>query len=163
MKRLAACAAILAIATSCFGPDPDVTERGESRPVVTADFPEVVEPGSVHTLELAIENPGPGVFSSLFVTFSQVGAAAGESLPEPIVDVPVKGRPEPVVDVDPEPVKVAEGIRFRFSPLPEGETREIRFELRVPEQAGVAANSVQVYDGAKPDRIRGVLVSTRVQ
>ena len=162
-KLLAACIALGLIAVSCYGPDPDKTDQGQSRPDVEAEFPEFVEPGSVVTLSLAIDNPGPGDFSSLFVAFSRVGAAEGVSLPDPIVDVPVEGKPSPVVDVSPEPVKVVEGIRFRFPALAEGESLDIEFELRAPDKAGLVANSVQVYDGAEPDRIRGVLLSTRVQ
>jgi hypothetical protein len=148
---------------SCFGADPNETTEGKSRPVITAEFPDITEPGAVETLSLAIENPGPGDFSSLFVAFSRVGAAEGVSLPQPIVDVPGKGKPSAVVEVRPDPVKVAEGIRFRFPALPEGESVDVVFELRTPEKAGLAANSVQVYDGAEPERIRGVLLSTRVQ
>jgi hypothetical protein len=162
-KSLIACTALVLVGVSCYGPSPDETDEGKSRPVVAAEFPEVVEPSSLQTLSLAIENPGPGDFSSLFVAFSRVGAAEGVSLPKPIVDVPVGGKPSAVIEVRPDPVKVAEGIRFRFPDLPEGESLDIEFRLRMPARAGVAANSVQVYDGAEPDRIRGVLLSTRVQ
>jgi len=163
VRRLLICCTILTLGTSCFGPDPNQTTEGESRPVLDAEFPETVEPGAVETFTLTVENPGPGDFSTLFVSFSLVGAAEGVSLPEPIVNVPAKGSPSSVLDVRPKPVKAAEGIRFRFSALPEGETEQIEFDLRVPEKPGVAANSVQVYDGAEPERVRGVLLSTRVQ
>ena len=147
----------------CYGSDPNVNEEGESLPVISADFPDAVDAGSTQTLSLSVENPGPGSFSSLFVTFSIVGAAQGVNLPEPIVDVAVKGQPPSVLSVDPKPVKTAEGIRFRFDSLPAGESTDITFELRMPEKTGVAANSIQVYDGAEPDRVRGVLLSTKVQ
>jgi hypothetical protein len=164
VHRLLIVSAVAALAAAaCFGPDPNQTEEGESLPILDADFPDVAEAGSIQTLVLTVENPGPSEFSSVFVSFSRVGAAEGESLPEPIVDVVPKGEPSPVVDVRPEPVDRAQGIRFRFPPLGEGETMEIEFDLRIPSRAGVVANSVQVYDGAKPDRIRGVLLSTRVQ
>ncbi len=155
--------ALALVAAACFGPDPNQTEEGESLPVLEIDFPDVSEAGSIQTLVLTVENPGPGGFSSVFVAFSRVGAAEGESLPEPIVDVVPRGEPSPVVAVRPEPVKQVQGIRFRFPPLAEGETLDLEFDLRIPTRSGVAANSVQVYDGAKPDRVRGVLLSTRVQ
>ena len=162
-KLTAALLLLMFVAAACYGSDPNTTEEGKSLPIISADFPDAVEAGSLETLTLSVENPGPGEFSSLFVTFSVVGAAKGVSLPQPIVDVAVKGRPPSVVSVDPEPVKTAEGIRFRFDPLPAGETTEITFELRMPEKGGVAANSVQVYDGAEPERVRGVLLATKVE
>lgn len=162
-KTLLALVLSALVLASCSGSDPNQTDEGESLPVIAVEFPETVEAGSTETLSLSVENPGPGDFSSLFVAFSRVGAAEGESLPRPIVDVVPRGVPSAVVDVRPEPVKSAQGIRFRFEALPEGETVEFEFDLRIPERGGLAANSVQVYDGAQPDRIRGILLSTRVQ
>jgi hypothetical protein len=159
----AALVALALVATACFGPDANQTEEGEGLPFITAEFPDVTEPGATETLSLVVENPGPGDLSSVFVTFSRVGAAEGKSLPTPIVDVVPKGESSPILAIRPEPVKQAQDIRFRFAGLPEGETMELEFDLRMPTQAGVAANSVQVYDGGDPDRIRGVLLSTRVQ
>jgi hypothetical protein len=162
-KFLASSLALALLGAACFGPDPNQTEAGKSLPVLAVDFPEVAEPDSIETMTLSVENPGPGDFSSVLVAFSRVGVAEGESLPEPIVDVVPKGEPPAVVDIRPEPLTEADDIRFRFPPLPQGDTIDIEFDLRVPTSGGVAANSVQVYDGGEPDRVRGVLLSTRVQ
>jgi hypothetical protein len=164
MRRfLASCLGLVLLGAGCFGPDPNQTETGESLPVLAIDFPDVAEPDSVETMTLSIENPGPGDFSSVLVAFSRVGVAEGESLPEPIVDVVPKGELPAVVDIRPEPLTQADDIRFRFPALPQGDTMDIEFDLRIPTRGGIAANSVQVYDGGEPDRVRGVLLSTRVQ
>jgi hypothetical protein len=160
---VASCLSFALLGVACFGPDPNQTETGKSLPVLEVDFPDVAEPDSIQTMTLSIENPGPGDFSSVLVAFSRVGVAEGESLPEPIVDVVPKGEPPAVVDIRPEPLTRADDIRFRFPPLPQGDTMDIEFDLRIPTRGGVAANSVQVYDGGEPDRVRGVLLSTRVQ
>jgi hypothetical protein len=153
----------VALATgACFRTSPDVTQGGQSLPVPSVRFPATAPAGSAQTAELMIENPGPGDIQALFVAFSRVGQAGGQELPPPIVDVVPRGQRSAVIDVEPEPEAVGDGVRFRFGPLEEGSSTTIRFELRVPEETGVAANSVQVYDGADPERSRGVLLETEV-
>lgn len=148
----------------CFGADPNLTDSGLGRPVVSVEFPATATPGSVHDAELAIENPGPGDMASVIVAFARVGPAqGGDELPFPIVD-PGADRDNPnIVAIDPEPEGISpDGVVYRFGPLPEGEVMTITFSLRVPDVAGDAANSVTAYAGEDPTRARGVRLETRV-
>jgi hypothetical protein len=55
-----------------------------------------------------------------------------------------------------------DGDVYRFGPLAEGKSVTISFTLKVPETPGVVANAMVVYDGAHPDRARGVRLETVV-
>jgi hypothetical protein len=161
LTKLILAAVALLIATACTGPDPNVTEDGEGLPVLTLEFPEVIEPGSTNDAVLTIENPGPGDFDSLVVAFSLLG---DPELPAPLVDVSPPGRDGPVVSVAPEPNAIGEnGVIYTFDGLPEGETMTITFELRAPAQEGKVGNAVQVYDGSDPNRARGVRLEAEVR
>lgn len=129
-------------------------ELAPVRPLLEIDFPETGESGSVQTAVLTIENPSVMPIELLFVNFVDVGVAGGEGIPQPIVFAATR-RTSPVIDVDPEARTVGQGVRFGFGPLEPGATTTIEFELRLPETAGAAANSVQVYDGRDPQRAAG--------
>ena len=135
---------------------------GDLEPVVTVEFPAIVEAGSVHTAILEVTNPSASDIKALFVSFSLVGTAGGEDLPTPIVGA-VTGGLSPVVAIEPEPSAVGEGVRFGFGILAAGETRTIEFSLRAPQIVGRAANSVVVYDGQRPERAGGALLETMVE
>ena len=150
---------LVAANSACYGPGP---ETSAAKPELSITFPSRVDAGSTHTALLEVSNPGPEDIGALFVSFSRVGVASGVELPAPIVDVVPKNGSSAVVDVDPRPVAVGNGIRYRFRPLQAGSSASLEFELRVPEQPGVAANAVLVYDGEDPARAKGVLLETNV-
>jgi hypothetical protein len=140
--------------TGCFGAD---SESEASRPQVAIDFPASSTPGSVQTMTLTVTNPGPEPMSTVLVTFTRVG------MDGPIVDAASGGDNPAVASVDPEPLRVDEAaVVYHFDGLAEGESATISFRLKVPLERGVAANSVQVSDGANPDRVRGVRLETEV-
>lgn len=128
---------------------------GEQKPVVTIDFPTNAEAGSVQTATITVENPAASDIESLFVAFSALATAGGDDFPTPIVGGSLTGKDSAVVDVQPEPVAEGEGVRFGFGPLESGQTTTIRFDLRMPEATGDAANSIAVYDGTIPERAAG--------
>ena len=134
---------------------------GAQDPILTIDFPATSEVGSVETAELTIENPAASDIGALFVSFSALAVGGGEELPTPIVGG-ATGR-SAVVDVEPEPSAVGEGVRFGFGPLESGQSRTIRFELRMPETSGPAANSIAVYDGEIPERATGGSLEVTVE
>ena len=136
---------------------------GEQKPVVSIDFPATAEAGSVQTATITVENPAASDIESLFVAFSALATAGGEDFPTPIVGGPVTGKDSPVVDVQPEPVAEGEGVRFGFGPLDSGATTTIRFDLRMPEITGEAANSVAVYDGNIPERAAGGAIEVTIE
>jgi hypothetical protein len=164
-RRMAAvAAAALVLAPACFRGAAELSESGRGLPQVTVEFPVSVDPGSTHVSVLRVRNPGPGDISRVAVAFARVGAPAAQGLPNPIVD-PGKGPDSgEVVSVTPEPSSVSpDGVVFRFEALPEGESMTVEFRLRVPLQAGVAANSVTVYDDAEPGRAGGARLETTVE
>lgn len=128
---------------------------GEQKPVLTVEFPTTGETGSVQTVVLTVENPAASDIESLFVSFSALATAGGEGFPTPIVAGKVAGAESSIVDIEPQPVAQGEGVRFGFGPLEAGETRTIRFDLRMPQITGDAANSIAVYDGTLPERASG--------
>ena len=128
---------------------------GEQKPVVSVDFPATAEAGSIQTAVVNVQNPAASDIESLFVSFSALAVAGGEDFPTPIVGGALTGKDSAVIDVQPEPVAEGEGVRFGFGPLEAGETTTIRFELRMPETTGPAANSIAVYDGTIPERSSG--------
>lgn len=164
MKRIAAAAFLLTLLPGCFGPDPNVSESGKGKPVLNLDFPESVESGSTATATLTVENPGPGDMGSVVVAFAAVGvAAASGPLPAELVPLAASGENPAVASIDPEPRNVSgDGVVYVFDGLAEGETTEISFDIRVPDEPGPAANSVSVYAGEDASRIRGLRLDTVV-
>ena len=161
MRILVALAASAALLVGCYGPDPNLTDDGKGRPVVTLDFPATVEPESVHDAVLTIDNPGPEDMNSIVVAFSRLGDPA---LPLPLVEVSAPDEQGPVRSIDPEPQAIGQGgVVYTFEGLPEGESMTITFELQVPRDEGTVGNAVQVYDGADPDRARGVRLEAEVK
>ena len=151
--------AFAALLGGCFGPDPDLTESGKSRPDLTIDAPPTAAPGDEIEATLTISNPGPQEFSGTVVAFARLG---DPQLPYPIVES-VAGRAVGVVDVAPDPVAESpDGVTFRFPGLADGESLKITFTLRIPERGAMTGNpesvgnSVQVYDAEDPERARGV-------
>lgn len=164
MRRVVAATFALAFLAACFGPDPNLTESGKGKPLLTVDFPERVSRGSVETATLTIENPGPGDMGSVVVAFATVGVAgASGPLPAELVPVTTSSANPAVASVSPEPSDVSDdGVIYVFDGLEEGASREITFDIRVPDAPGAAANSVSVYAGEDSDRIKGVLLQTEV-
>lgn len=165
MRRLVpAIVAALTLLPACFGPDPNLTETGKGKPVITAEFPETASGGAIETATLTIENPGPGDMSSVVVAFVTVGvAAASGPLPNDLVPITTSADNPAVVSITPEPRSVSDdGVVYVFDGLEEGETMEIAFRIRVPTEPGPAASSVSVYAGDEADRIRGLRIQTTV-
>jgi len=161
----------LACLAACFGPDPNLTEGGLGKPFMTVDFPTEAEAGSTEELLIEIDNPGPGDMSSFTVAFANVAVGGTEGNVLPLV------RPAPppeqlgddqqvsssISSIEPEPLTVGEGgLVFRFGPLPEEESTTVSFEVAVPEEAQLYANSVQAYDSQVLDRIDAVKVQVEV-
>jgi hypothetical protein len=164
VARFAAAVVVAFVLVSCYGPDPNQTPSGEGLPRLAIDFPATSPPGSTRTATLTVENPGPKPMTSLVVAFLRVGPAQGGRLPEPIVDGAAQRENPAIVDIDPKPRAVSQAaVEFTFDGLAEGESRTIRFRLRVPQDLGEAANSVTVYDGADPNRARGIRLQTVVE
>lgn len=155
-----------ALTAACFGgDDPNLAPSGRGLPVVDIAFPEVASAGSLEDAVLTVENPGPGDIRFLSVTFALVGPRQGQrEFPVPIVG---PGDPDDHPDVEgvsPEPRAVSgDGVVYNFGPLAEGEETTITFSLRLPEETGPAANSVQVGDGQELERARGVRLETMVR
>ena len=164
MRRVTLALIAATLLAGCYGPDPNVTDSGMGKPIVSVEFPDQVERGSVHSARIEIENPGPGVMSRISVTFSLVGqASAAGGIPPAIVPLGAGGENEAVLDVSPEPVAVsADGIVYVFDGVGEGETTTIEFEIRVPDEAGIAANAVIVSDAQDVERARGTRMETTI-
>lgn len=185
--RLVALAAALLLMASCTGEDPNVTDSGKGKPQVTVDFPAETEPGSEHEAVITIGNPGPGDMRTVVVAFATVGPRSGQSeIPVSIVAFGVDGENPAIVATDPVPSAVSrDAVLFTFGPtcpgggtfpedcqgvsrdeaeprLAEGDTITIAFTLKVPVVSGVAANSVQVYEGSDIERAGGVRLETVV-
>ncbi len=160
--RVAIALALAVALPSCFGGgDQDLSPSGKGRPQVQASFPEQVEPGEVATLVVDVTNPGPGGMESVVVSFSRVGAVGSQELPDPLIDIGVGGDNARIEAIDPEPAATSDdAVLFRFAGLGEGETASYAFDVEVPEREGSYANAVVVYDGAEPQRARGVRVET---
>src|SRR5687768_5860921 len=165
MRRLClTVAAALALLPACFGPDPNLTETGKGKPVITAEFPETAASGAIETATLTVENPGPADMSSVVVAFVTVGvAAASGPLPNDLVPITTSGDNPAVVSITPEPRSVSDdGVVYVFDGLAEGDSMEIAFRIRIPAEPGPAASSVSVYAGDEADRIRGLRIETTV-
>ena len=161
-SRLVAATTSLLVLAACFGgTDPNVTESGEGKPLLSVEFPPTVEPESQEVATLSVENPGPGDMDSLQVSFVRLGRS---DLPEALVGFGSKGENPSIVAVDPEPRAVSvDGVVFTFDGLAEGESTDIAFTIRTPGVTGGFANSVIVADGSDPERSRGVPLETRVE
>lgn len=154
--------AVLAIAL--FIGNKDVPEGEEGRPELSVEFPESSDPGSIQTATFTIHNPSDEEMKSVFLAFARVGPAqGGDPIPYPIVDPGAKHENPAIVAIDPEPeASSIDAVVFRFGNLGPGETMTVSFDLRVPDVAGPAANSVSVYPGEHPDRAKGVRLETEV-
>lgn len=150
----------LVLLTACAGPDPNLTERGTGKPQVTAEFPRQAQAGEVVTVVIEVTNPGPEDMTSVVVSFARVG---DPSLPYPIVEpLPDRARAG-IEDIRPEPSgESPPDATYTFGPLAEGATTSIEFDLLIPQREGTVGNSVQIYDGAEPERARGVRVEMEV-
>jgi len=165
LSRLApSVVAILLVGAACAG-DANLTDTGKGKPFVTADFPGTVKAGSTQQLEINVENPGPGDIRTIVVAFVLVGPLAGQNeLPAPLIALGVDGESPSVAGVDPSPAGISQdGTLYTFEGLDEGESGTFTFDVKVSEQPGTAANSVQVYDGQELDRASGVRVETTVE
>jgi len=135
----------------------DVPVGSEGRPVISVEFPAASEPGSVQTATFTITNPGPGRMNSVFLSFARVG------IDPPIVEVGVQHENPNIVSIDPEPEAISlEAVVFRFAGLDEGDTMTVSFDLKIPEERGIVANSVTAYPGEDPQRAKGVRLQTEV-
>lgn len=155
-----ACVAILL--GGCAGPDPNLTESGKGKPLVTAQFPETAAPGDVVTAVIEVENPGPGDIQPIVVAFTRVG---DPSLPLPIVEPRRSLRAAGIEDIRPEPAGASPtDSTFTFAGVAEGDSTTIEFDLRIPPDAeGTLGNVIQVYDGAEIDRARGARIQLEVR
>jgi len=164
-RATATVAVLLLLFAGCFGGGENLTDSGKGKPTITADFPATVEAGSTNTLEVEVENPGPGDIPTLVIAFSLVGPSSGQSeLPTPLVRLGADGESDAIVDIEPSPRATSQdGVVFTFEGLPEGESASYSFQVKAPVAPGVAANSVQVYDGQEIDRAAGVRVETTVE
>jgi hypothetical protein len=156
--------ALLLVGAACAG-DANLTDTGKGKPFVAAEFPATVEAGSTEQLKISVENPGPGDIRTIVVAFSLVGPLAGQSeLPAPLIAIGVDGESPSVAGVEPLPAGISQdGVLYTFEGLDEGESGTFIFDVKVPEQPGTAANSVQVYDGQELERASGVRVETTVE
>lgn len=163
--RLCAAVCALLVSGACFGGQANVTEDGKGRPVVAVDFVAEAAAGSVRTATVRVDNPGPADMASIVVSFAFVGPGSGQSeLPTPIVAPAVRRGLSAVVGVTPRPRATSrDRVVYVFDGLAEGETTELRFDLRLPETTGIAANSITVYDGEDPNRAAGARLETRVE
>lgn len=149
----------------CFAPGPNATEAGGGRPVVSVGFAPEASPGQVLTATIRVRNPGPGDMSRVVVAFALVGPGTGQStLPAPIVGPALRKKLSAVVNVHPEPrASSRDRVVYVFDGLAQGASTIFHFDLRVPTEAGVAANSVTVYDGDDPERAGGDRLETTVR
>ncbi|MBA3430224.1 MAG: hypothetical protein H0U16_01930, partial [Actinobacteria bacterium] len=114
---------------------------------------------------LTIENPGPGDIDTVAVAFATIAPSPGtREFPVPIVGIGSDGTNPAVVEVSPEPRATSDdGVVYTFEGLAEGGSTSITFTLQMPVRPGVAANSVQVYDGRDIARARGIRLQTTVE
>jgi len=161
----------LASLAACFGPDPNLTDDGLGKPLLTVDFPTEATAGSTEELLVEIDNPGPGDMSSFTIAIANVAVGGTEGNAQPLL-LPAPP-PEQLGDdqqvspsissIEPEPLTVGEGgLVFRFGPLPEEESASVSFEVVVPEESQTYANSVQAFDSQVLDRIDALKVQVAV-
>ena len=161
-KALLAVAAAALVVGGCSGPDPNLTESGQGKPLVTAEFPETARPGDVVTAVIRVENPGPSDMEPIVVAFTRVG---DPSLPLPIVEPRRDLRDAGIEDIRPEPQGASPmDSTFTFPGVAEGDSTTIEFDLRIPDDAkGTVGNVIQVYDGAEIERARGARLQLEVR
>ena len=169
--RLLAPALVLLGMAGCFGPNPNLTESGLAKPVVTADFPARVNTGSTTELRVGVENPGPGDINSFSIAFAVVAVGGTQGNAEPlVVPAPAPARvggdqdiSASIASISPDPTTIGQGgVVFQFGPLGEEESTEVVFEITAPSESGRYANSLQVYDSQALDRIGAIKVETEV-
>lgn len=150
---------------ACVRDTSSLTSEGLGKPELSVSFPETVEPGSTHTAELEISNPGPGGMDIVQVTFVLVGPGPNQSeLPRPLILGGANESTGKIVSVTPEPRAVSsDQLVYSFEGLEEGESTLVSFRIRVPMITGAFANSVQVYDGRDLERLTGVRLDTLVE
>jgi hypothetical protein len=160
---LAALLAVLGVTTACFTTNSNVNGEGHGLPQMSIEFPPVAPAGSTQELKIEVTNPGPGEMDSVFVAFTAVGVP-GSGIGEPLVAPAANGRNPAIVSIEPDADDVSDdGVVYRFPGLEVGDSTTIAFSIVVPDTAGPASNSVQVYDGSEPDRAVGMRVRTMVQ
>ena len=157
-------ALVAVLALALFIGNKDVPEGEEGRPEITVEFPATSDPGSVQTATFTVHNPSEEEMRSVFLAFARVGPAqGGDPIPYPIVDPGAKHINPSIVAIEPEPeASSIDAVVFRFGRLGPGETMTFSFDLRIPDVAGPAANSVSAYPGEHPDRAQGVRLETEV-
>lgn len=155
----------LGVAGTACGSDAGLTESGKGYPELSITFPETAKVSAEAEAVLTIENPGPGDIDTLAVAFATIAPSPGtRELPLPIVGIG-SGKANPaIVAVDPEPRAISQdGVVYTFDGLEEGASTDITFTLKMPVRPGIAANSVQVYDGRDIERARGIRLQTTVE
>ena len=171
MRRILVATAAVVFAAGCFGPNPNLTESGLAKPVVTLEFPQRVDAGSTTELTVNVTNPGPGEMTSFSIAFLVVAVGGGRGNAQSLVaPAPAPERlgteqevSPSIASIEPTPVDVGEsGLVFRFGPLGEEESASVGFEIVAPTEPGNYANSLQVYDSRVIDRIGAVKLETEV-
>lgn len=148
---------LLLVATGCFA-DTNVTDSGKGLPEVTVEFPATAKAGETVTATFRIANPGPGDIAGLSVSWARVGNDF------PIVDLGARRENDAVAGIDPNPLAVdASGVVYRFGGLKEGESVTISFDLVIPSQQGVVANSVVVSAVEDGERLQGLRLETTIE
>ena len=162
LPALASCVLLMGVAC---GSDAGLTEGGKGYPELRVAFPETAKIGSSAEAVLTVDNPGPGDIDTVAVAFATIAPSPGtRELPIPIVGRGFDKENPSVIEVTPEPRAVSEdGVVFTFDGVEEGESLDITFTLKMPAVAGIAANSVQVYDGRDVERARGIRLQTTVE
>lgn len=162
LPALASC--LLFVGVAC-GSDAGLTEGGKGYPELSVSFPESAKIGNSADAVLTVENPGPGDIDTVAVAFATIAPSPGtRELPIPIVGRGFNGENPSVLEVRPEPKAVSDdGVVFTFDGVEEGGSVDITFTLKMPAVAGIAANSVQVYDGRDVERARGIRLQTTVE
>lgn len=166
-RRFAASLGVLVLlfAGAACGSDAGLTETGKGYPELSVTFPETAKVSASADAVLTVENPGPGDIDTIAVAFATIAPSPGtRELPIPIVGIGSDKANPAVLEVSPEPRAVSEdGVVFTFEGLEEGASTSITFTLKMPVRPGIAANSLQVYDGRDVERARGIRLQTSVE
>jgi len=164
-SRFAAAGALLWLIPIACGSDAGLTEGGKGYPELSVDFPSTAMISSPADAVLTVTNPGPGDIDTVAVAFATIAPSPGtRELPLPIVGRGFDGDNPSVLEVVPEPRAISEdGVVYTFGRIEEGESMKITFTLQMPTEAGIAANSLQVYDGRDVERARGIRLQTTVE
>jgi hypothetical protein len=164
-SRFAAAGALLWLIPIACGSDAGLTEGGKGYPELSIDFPEAARASETARAVLTVSNPGPGDIDTVAVAFATIAPSPGtREFPIPIVGIGSGGENPTVLEVSPEPRAVSDdGVVYTFEGIEEGDSTSITFTLKMPVQPGIAANSVQVYDGRDIERARGIRLQTTVE